>query len=174
MGLINFVPGSERAFWANYRLARSLSVPTQPSSICLYICDHKPQPPSYCHLAVRTFFFISFSTPHSNGRKKKPNSQIPKKKKKKNCGSAAASGHASGFRGENPRATSGQEENDSGRSGSFWRKLQASTGELRRRTEVEPEVDPGPEFFHFSNFHNFCIRARIHARFVLLGSYRNF
>ena len=75
---------------------------------------------------------------------------------------------------KNPRATSGQEENDSGRSGSFWRKLQASTGELRRRTEVEPEVDSGPEIFHFSNFHNFCIRARIHARFILLGSYRNF
>ena len=92
---------------------------------------------------------------------KKPNSQIPKKnnfnfKKKKNCGSAATSGRASGFRGENPRATSGQEENDSGRSGSFWRKLQASTGELRRRTEVEPEVDPGPEFSIFQIFITFA------------------
>ena len=76
-------------------------------------------------------------------------------KKKKNCGSAAASGRASGFRGENPRATSGQEENDSGRSGSFWRKLQASTGELRRRTEVEPEVDPGPEFSNLLIFLTF-------------------
>ena len=33
-------------------------------------------------------------------------------------------------------------------SGSFWQKLRASTGDLRRRTEVEPEVDPGPEFFN--------------------------
>ena len=110
------------------------------------------------------------ANPRSSQFKKK-NSNLKKKKK---FVSAAASGRASGFRGENPRATSGQEENDSGRSGSFWRKLQAGTGELRRRTEVEPEVDPGPEFFHFSNFHNFCIRARIHARFFLLGSYRNF
>ena len=75
---------------------------------------------------------------------------------KKKIGSAAASGRASGFRGENPRATSGQEENDSGRSGSFWRKLQASIGEMRRRPEVEPEVDPGPEFSIFQIFITFA------------------